>query len=114
MIDLLREQDPDSKGTISTDALTSTLQSIAVPLESDEFSKLLALYDKKGEGVMNYDDFLSEQKYIHAVSRMAAVRICMVCCSASKGAKMLRFHPAVINHVPFNHSPVPIPRILGM
>ena len=94
MIDLLREQDPDSKGTISTDALTSTLQSIAVPLESDEFSKLLALYDKKGEGVMNYNDFLSEQKYIHAVSRMAAVCICMVCCSASKGAKMVVVPPS--------------------
>lgn len=26
------------------------------------------MYDKKGEGSMSYDDFLSEQKYIHAVS----------------------------------------------
>lgn len=70
VLDLLREQDPDNKGTLPTDTFTSTLQSIAVPLESDEFSKLLALYDKKGEGVMNYDDFLTEQKYIHAVSWM--------------------------------------------
>ena len=70
IMDLLRAQDPKGTGMIPTDAFTSTLQSIKAPLEHDELSKLLAIYDKKGEGVMNYDDFISEQKYIHAVSSL--------------------------------------------
>lgn len=68
IMDLLRAQDPNGTGTIPTDTFTSILQSIKAPLEHDELSKLLTIYDKKGEGVMNYDDFISEQKYIHAVS----------------------------------------------
>ena len=68
IMDLLRAQDPNGTGMIPTDTFTSTLQSIKAPLEHDELSKLLAIYDKKGEGVMNYDDLISEQKYIHAVS----------------------------------------------
>ena len=39
-----------------------------LPLQSDDIIKLLSIYDKKGEGKINYDDFISEQKYIHAVS----------------------------------------------
>ena len=36
--------------------------------EGGEFAKLLAVYDKKRTGKVSYDDFLTEQKYIHAVS----------------------------------------------
>ena len=41
---------------------------MGAPLQSEHLTTLLGIYDKKGEGVMNYDDYLSEQKYIHAVS----------------------------------------------
>lgn len=41
---------------------------MGAPLESEHLTSLFAIYDKKGEGVMNYDDFISEQKFIHAVS----------------------------------------------
>lgn len=68
MTDLLREQDPTLSGSITTDVFTTTLESIGVPLSSEEMAKLLAVYDKKGEGKLNYDDLLTEQKYIHAVS----------------------------------------------
>lgn len=66
--DLLREQDPTLSGTITTEAFTTTLQTIGVPLSSEDMPKLLHIYDKKGEGKLNYDDLLTEQKYIHAVS----------------------------------------------
>ena len=53
---------------MTTDAFTSVLHSMGVPLQSDDIVSLLNIYDKKGGGVINYDDFISEQKYIHAVS----------------------------------------------
>ena len=70
ILDLLKEEDPGRSGTLPSDLFTSVLQRIEVPLDAEEISKLLAVYDKKGEGVVNYDDFLSEQKYIHAVSSL--------------------------------------------
>ena len=68
VIGLLKDQDPDNTMKLSTDVFTSTLQSIEVPLDPDDFSRLFAIYDKKNEGVINYDEFIGEQKYIHAVS----------------------------------------------
>ena len=53
---------------MTTEAFTSVLHTMGVPLQSDDITSLIAIYDKKGEGVMNYDDYVSEQKYIHAVS----------------------------------------------
>ena len=70
MTDLLREQDPGVSGSISTEMFISILESIGVPLSSEEMTKLLTIYDKKGEGKLNYDDLLTEQKYIHAVSNV--------------------------------------------
>ena len=66
--DVLKEQDPDKSGVIPTQQFTSSLEGIGIPLQSEEFEKLIRVYDKKGEGKLNYDDFLTEQKYIHAVS----------------------------------------------
>ena len=53
---------------MTTEAFTSVLHTMGVPLQSDDIMSLITIYDKKGEGVMNYDDYISEQKYIHAVS----------------------------------------------
>ena len=68
VIDVLKEHDTNKSGVISTEEFTTSLQGIGVPLQSEEFDKLLKIYDKKGEGKLNYEDFLTEQKFIHAVS----------------------------------------------
>lgn len=69
LLELCREQQSGDGLTITTDAFTSVLQSMGAPLESEHLTSLLNIYDKKGEGVVNYDDYISEQKYIHAVSQ---------------------------------------------
>ena len=68
VIELLKEQCPDKTDVITTDQFFSVLEGISVPLDSDSKVKLLAIYDKKGEGKLNYDDFITEQKFVHAVS----------------------------------------------
>ncbi len=68
VMDVLRGQDEERSGVIPSDKFTEVLQGIGVPLQSEEFDKLLKVYDKKGEGKLNYEDFLTEQKFIHAVS----------------------------------------------
>ena len=68
LLELCREQQSGEGGVITTEAFTSVLHTMGAPLESEGLTSLLAIYDKKGEGVMNYDDFISEQKFIHAVS----------------------------------------------
>ncbi len=65
---LLKDADTDGKGSLSTDMFMSTLSTISIPLEEESRAKLLAIYDKKGEGEISYSDLLSEHKYIHAVS----------------------------------------------
>jgi ankyrin repeat protein len=66
LLELCREQQSGEGGVITTEAFTSVLHTMGAPLQSEGLTSLLAIYDKKGEGVMNYDDFISEQKFIHA------------------------------------------------
>ena len=68
LLELCREQQSGEDGVMTTDAFTSVLHTMGAPLQPDHITSLLTIYDKKGEGVINYDDFISEQKYIHAVS----------------------------------------------
>ncbi len=68
VMDVLKQEDKDKTGVLLTDKFTQALQGIGVPLQSEEFEKLLQVYDKKGEGKLNYEDFFTEQKFIHAVS----------------------------------------------
>ena len=75
VLDLLKEQSTEKSDAIATEQFFSVLEGIGAPLESDNKVKLLAIYDKKGEGKINYGDFLTEQKFVHAVS----VYVCMVC-----------------------------------
>ena len=67
LVDLLKEQDEAKSEVITTEQFFSALEGIAAPLDSDIKVKLLAIYDKKGEGKINYTDFLTEQKFVHAV-----------------------------------------------
>lgn len=39
-----------------------------VPLSEEQWENFLRIYDKKGEGSINWDDILSDHKYVHAVS----------------------------------------------
>ena len=68
VLDLLKEQNPDKSDVIANELFFSVLEGIGAPLESDAKAKLLTIYDKKGEGKINYDDLFSEQKFVHAVS----------------------------------------------
>ena len=61
---------------ISTEGFTSVLHTMGAPLQSEHLESLFSIYDKKGEGVMNYDDFISEQKFIHAVRHLYCVFTC--------------------------------------
>ena len=60
--------DPDVTGTMETEDFFSGLSGMGLPLEDEAKTKLLAVYDKKGEGKMNYTDLQADHKYIHAVS----------------------------------------------
>ena len=65
VLDLLRSQDQSANFTLPTDAFSSTLEQASVPLGPEELKKLVSVCDKKGEGVLNYDDLLSDHKYIN-------------------------------------------------
>lgn len=66
--EMLCSYDPDKTGTIETEDFFSSLSGMGMPLTEEGRTKLLAVYDKKGEGKMNYNDLLADHKYIHAVS----------------------------------------------
>ena len=78
-MDFCRAQET-KEGVMATDAFTSVLKTLGASLQSDGVTKLLTIYDKKAEGVVNYDDFISEQKYIHAVSQHYR-QICLQSCN---------------------------------
>lgn len=67
-MDVLREEDKEKSGVIPTEEFKKVLQGMGVPLQEEGFEKLFKVYDKKGEGKINYEDFYTEQKFIHAVS----------------------------------------------
>ena len=77
LVDLLKEEDTEKSTVITTEQFFSTLEGIAAPVDSDNKVKLLAIYDKKGEGKINYNDFIAEQKFVHAVSLKTF--LCAVC-----------------------------------
>ena len=67
--ELLKSHDDKSNGSLGTDDFVSCLYGIGAPLDETSKTKLLAVYDKKGEGKINYIDLLSDHKYIHAVCK---------------------------------------------
>ena len=70
--------DTEGKGTLETEEFFSSMADIGIPLSAlseDGKTKLLAIYDKKGEGRFPYQDFLDEHKYIHAVSHFPGGRV---------------------------------------
>jgi Ca2+-binding EF-hand superfamily protein len=76
LVDLFKEEDAAKSEVITPEQFFSTLEGIAAPLDSDIKVKLLATYDKKGEGKVNYTDFITEQKFVHAVRLKI---LCVVC-----------------------------------
>ena len=73
LIDIFREQEAAEREVITTDAFMGILERMRVPLQSEDLMELFSIYDKKNEGLINYDDFISEQKYIHAVSQVHSI-----------------------------------------
>lgn len=69
MKDLLKSYDSEGTGSLETEDFFSCLSGMGKLLEEECKAKLLAIYDKKGEGKMNYGDLLADHKYIHAVSQ---------------------------------------------
>ena len=73
LLEQLREQDPSGRGVVSTELLTSSLEGLGAPLQSEQLSSLLTTYDKKGEGQLSYTDLIGETKFIHAVRYTVSV-----------------------------------------
>ena len=78
LVDLFKEQDTAKSEVITTEQFFSVVEGIAAPLDSDNKVKLLAIYDKKGEGKINYTDFVTDQKFVHAV-RLKIFCMCTCC-----------------------------------
>lgn len=68
MIPLLSSHEDNKDGVMPTESFTATLTNIGVPLTETEWPQLLKTYDKKGEGSLNWDDLLTDHKYVNAVS----------------------------------------------
>lgn len=66
--EMLRGHDTERTGSLPVVTFMACLSELHIPLSQDSKTKLLAIYDKKGEGVINYDELLSVHKYIHTVS----------------------------------------------
>lgn len=49
------------------------MKGIDAPLNEEQWENFLKIYDKKGEGSINWDDILSDHKYVHAVSKLFTV-----------------------------------------
>ena len=91
LVDLFKEQDTAKSEVITTEQFFSVVEGIAAPLDSDNKVKLLAIYDKKGEGKINYTDFVTDQKFVHAVrlkffcTCTCYFRACMCVCVRERG-----------------------------
>lgn len=59
----------NKNGTISVEVFQTILKDMSVPLSGDQWTKLLKVYDKKNEGSLNWEDLLTDHKYVHAVRR---------------------------------------------
>lgn len=68
VVELLKEKDNEKASVLPKEVFFSVLEEIGAPLESETRAKLQTIYDKKGEGKINYDDLITEQKFVHAVS----------------------------------------------
>ena len=63
----LRDDGSNKEGILPTSVFKDLMNGMRVPLSGDEWDKLLKTYDKKGEGSINWNDMLTDHKYIHAV-----------------------------------------------
>ena len=65
---MLKEGSVNDDGVIQSDVFKELMTQMGAPLSEEEEEKLLKIYDKKGEGSINWDDLLTDHKYVHAVS----------------------------------------------
>ena len=70
-----RAQDTDKTGSLPVDTFMNCLSDLHAPLADEGRTKLLVIYDKRGEGTVSYDDLLNDHKYIHTVSSVSKVCI---------------------------------------
>ena len=75
----LPEEDTKEReaGFLPRETFLQCLTSVGIPCAEDKLVKLAALHDKTKSGNINYAEFLSEQKYITAVSpgRLLSVQV---------------------------------------
>ena len=68
-MEVLRAQEENQGTVIPTETFASALESIGAPLTGHDMTKLMRIYDKKGEGRFDWDDLISEHKYVNAVCK---------------------------------------------
>ena len=66
----MKTHEDNKNGVLPVDGFISALEGLGVPLTEEEWPKLMKIYDKKGEGSINWDDLMSDHKYVHAVSHL--------------------------------------------
>jgi hypothetical protein len=64
--ELLKASESNVDGVMSVEEFQTILKDMNVPLGDDEWTKILKIYDKKNEGKLNWDDLLTDHKYVHA------------------------------------------------
>ena len=70
LLDVLQAQEENRGTVMPTEAFALALESMGAPLTGQDMTKLMRIYDKKGEGRLDWDDLISEHKYINAVSEL--------------------------------------------
>ena len=66
--DTLRTFDTEKTGSLPVDSFMACMSELHIPLNEKSKPELLAIYDKKGLGTINYIELLSEHKYVPIVS----------------------------------------------
>ena len=64
---ILKENPSNKEGVLPTEVFQTLLRELGVFLSDEEWVKLLKIYDKKGGGSLNWEDLLTDHKYVHAV-----------------------------------------------
>ena len=70
VVPLLKSHEDNKDSVMPTESFTRALTAIGVPLNAEDWARLLKVYDKKGEGSINWDDLLTDHKYVNTVSRL--------------------------------------------
>ena len=61
------ERKEHAAGMIPQEEFIQLLTSLGAPFSPEDLTKLAGMHDKSKSGMVNYEEFLSEQKYINTV-----------------------------------------------